>query len=334
MRFVLAFVPMVALVLGVSHVEAKQNKVDSVVLPAADFLTSAQGWYPAKVPTDMGVQERTFRNGWEWRRGLSKAAPNVTGIVATAILEAYEHTGEEEMLDHALLYGMTLLNDFRDPRSLTLPYRADIAFLARLSDVTGDSSYREAAAAWFGNLGRVSPTGEAEVRRMLTTRRGSARPLVGYEVAFGIHAAIGVGDIRYASELADAVWSLRGEWMTDPSADAWDALSRAALIRAFDALDADRYGPAADALTRDLLRAQRADGSWGASTQSTAYALRALSAGSDRSVTVAPAARAARWMAKTQRPDGTWPENAQRPEANLEAQAEALSAYLAYLGRS
>ena len=63
MRFVLAFVPMVALVLGVSQVEAKQNKADSVVLPAADFLTSAQGWYPAKVPTDMGVQERTFRNG-------------------------------------------------------------------------------------------------------------------------------------------------------------------------------------------------------------------------------------------------------------------------------
>ena len=130
-----------------------------VVSAAADYLARAQGWYQGTVPTDVGAKSRIVRNGWEWERGAGTGHTNITGVVASAMLDAYESSGDPSLLDHALLYGMSLLNDFRQFRSLTIPYRADIAFMARLSEFTGDPSYREAASAWFGNVARISPTG-------------------------------------------------------------------------------------------------------------------------------------------------------------------------------
>lgn len=326
LALLMATAPAHAKPVDASHVEARP-----IIAPAAAFLANAQGWYQGKVPTDLGTSSRIVRNGWEWRRGDRTAASNITGVVASAILDAYQASGDEALLDHALLYGMTLLNDFRQFRSLTIPYRADIAFLARLSDFTGDPSYRDAAAAWFGNLGRISPTGADEVRRTFSLRSGSERSLAGFDVAFGIHAAIGVGDVAYATQLADAIWTRRAEWMASRRVrDTHDITSRASLLQALRALDGDRYGDAIDSLTADLIRLQSPDGSWAGATQATAYSLSALSGDGPT-----PASRrAAAWLARTLGPDGAWPENSQDPSRNVEAQAEALSAYVAFLQAS
>ncbi len=302
-----------------------------VVSAAADYLARAQGWYQGTVPTDVGAKSRIVRNGWEWERGAGTGHTNITGVVASAMLDAYESSGDPSLLDHALLYGMSLLNDFRQFRSLTIPYRADIAFMARLSEFTGDPSYREAASAWFGNVARISPTGADEVERTFALRSGTQRALAGYEVAFGIHAAIGVGDVKYAAELADSIWSRRAEWMASPRVrDTWDITSKAALVTAFRALDADRYGAAIDSLLAQLIARQSKDGSWAGSTQATAYSLSALASGNPTRST----RRAAAWLAKALDGEGAWPENLADSRTNVEAQAEALSAYVAFLRAS
>ena len=316
--------------------QAASGDADLVVRAAAGFLANAQGWYQGDVQTDRGKRSRIVRNGWEWRAGSGQGVSNITGIVASAILDAYEASGDEVLLDHALLYGMSLLNDFRQFRSLTIPYRADISFMARLSDFTGDPSYREAAAAWFGNLERISPTGADEVERMFSLRQGAARPLAGYEAAFGIHAAVGVGSVKYGYELADAIWARRAEWMAKPGVrDPWDVSSKAALLTALSALDGNRYGPAIDQLAGQIQALQSADGSWAGSTQATAYALSALSTESIPTAASRSArGRAAAWLAKAIGPDGAWPETQNDQRRNIEAQAEALSAYVAFLRAS
>ena len=102
-----------------------------------------------------------------------------------------------------------------------------------------------------------------------------------------------------------------------------------ASLRAFTALDADRYGPAIDQWVAELVSKQSADGSWVGSTQATAYALRALA---DASTPKAAAAsqRAARWLEKGARSDGAWLSTGASSRRNVEVQAEALTAYLAY----
>lgn len=337
MRRIAPLAATLALLVGLLPSAAVARTPGAVVDAATRYLADAQGWYVGATPTDRGLRRGVVRNAWEWQRGVGTASPNMAAIAASALLDAYEMRGDERLLDHALLYGMTLVNDFKESRSLTTPYRQDIAFLARLSAVTGDPSFREAASAWFLNLKGVSPEGDDEISRMLTLRPDAARTLAGYEVAFAIHAAVGVGDVRYASQLADGIWDRRVEWAANaPVRDTWDLTSKAALVSAFVALDADRYGPAIDHWVAELIAAQGGDGSWLGATQPTAYALRALSQAPGSKARHA-AGRAAAWLAKSMRTDGSWPSNARvtrvaRP--NVEVQAEALAAYVAFLKAS
>lgn len=330
MRRVVPLTAALALLFASPPGEAAVGRDADLVEAASAYLARAQGWYVGVTPTDLGQRRGVVRNGWEWERGRGLASPNIAAIAAGALLDAYEALGDERLLDHAVLHGMTLLNDFRGFRSLTTPYRQDVAFLARLSEVTGDPAYRDAAGAWFVNLKDISPTGADEVDRMFMARKGSTRTLVGYEVAFAIRAAVGVGDVRYASQLADAVWARRAQWsLRGPRRDTWDLTSKAALVSAFAALDADRYGPAIDQWVAELVSKQGADGSWAGSTQATAYALRALT---DASIPkTGPATRnAAKWLKAGVGRDGAWSSTASSSRQNVEVQAEALTAYLAY----
>ena len=309
------------------------------VQAAADYLVHAQGWYRGKVPTDLGLRKRIVRNGWQWREGRASTAVNFTGIIALALLDAHERLGRPEYLDAALLYGMALVNDFREFRSLTLPFRPDLELLVRLSEVTKDPSYKEAAAAWYTNFKQASPKGKDELRRVIEGRAGpKARPLTGYEMAFAVHAALAVGDTAHALDLADSAWQGRRSWMAKSvkAAGSWDLLSRAALLRALSLCDETRYEVAIRQLTDDLVGSQLKDGSWsGGSTQTTAYALRALlRAAPDDKLARAATARAAAWLSGSLGSNGAWPEAAGAEATNLEVQAEALTAWLAYLDRT
>jgi squalene cyclase len=115
--------------------------------------------------------------------------------------------------------------------------------------------------------------------------------------------------------------------------DPWDITSKAALLSAFQALDADRYGPAIDQLAANLIALQSTDGSWGSHTQATAYSLEALTDIGGRKAR-SSSRRAALWLANSLGPEGGWPSNASDSGRNIEAQAEALSAYVAYLKTS
>jgi len=292
-----------------------------------DATRTSAGWYRGTVPTDRGPVRRVVRNSWEWRRGTGRAAPHASGLVALALLDAWETWGTKRHLDAARLYGLALLNDLAEVRSLTRPFAADLELLARLSLATGEPTFREGALAWAGNL----PGAEAELRRTLAGRNGlRTRRLVGYDLALAIRAATALGQVRRAYALADEVWRSRGAWMTTtPRANAWDLLSRAALLEALLALDGDRYGAAVASLAATIRQGQSADGSFLGSVQTTAYALRALSR-----LDAPPARRAAesayRWLGRRLDGHGAWPESDRDPRHNLEVQAEALSACLAF----
>jgi len=218
--------------------------------------------------------------GWSWVVDDGPVSNNVASLAALALLEAYQTSGQPLYLAAARKYGNSLMEKQAQWSADNLPYKPDVQFLARLSRTTNKSVYMNAAERAFAHVMSRSPTGSAEVDRILAGRKKTPS-LLGFDVALGIQAALSVGERGYALQMADGVLKLEKRWYTPGSNARWSLLSAAALVEALEKLDAGHFTPVIERYRRTLTAAQQPNGSWLANeTQPSAYALLALAEGS------------------------------------------------------
>jgi len=269
--------------------------------------------------------------GWAWKSGDKKHGANFSGLVAEALLAAHEHTGRSDYRQAAESYGHSLTKKLA-AEPTELPYKPDIEFLVRLTEVSGDVQWAHAASRWFAVLQKTSPQGAAEVQRIMDGRR-SHSDLVGFDIALGIRAALAVEEYDYAHQLADAVWVRRATWLRQPT-KTFGTISRAALLDALVMLDRTKYRHQVATLARQLRDEQTDNGSWCTNeTQATAYVVRAL-ARLGEAQNIGAARRGSKWLSATSLSDGRWAHfNDGLPEPFVgdvinEVQAEALTAVI------
>jgi hypothetical protein len=262
----------------------------------ADFLLQSQGDY--KVQGKRGK----VRAGWEWEIGTGDAAPNASGLVAVALLDAFAVTGDAAHLAAAEAYGGRVRAAMERAPGWR-PFKPDIELLARLARLTSDARWQGAAEDAFRRVRAAAATGRDELARLVALRTGSG--LVGYDAALGIRAALALGERGWATELADAAVAGAGSsWGRED--DTHRVVSWGALLDVLSRLDRVRYARPIALLAEGLRLKQDAGGSWAQrETQPTAYAVLGLLSAGD-AASRAAAMRGAAWLRASQLHAGGW----------------------------
>jgi hypothetical protein len=290
--------------------------------PAASFDDPAASLGRAAAALTAGQRDfETAAASWSWRRGDARPAPNTGGVVALGLVHAFEEAAARGRaraipgaLDAARAWGEARLEDVAEWRSL---YDPDVEALSALARFTGDARFSAGAKAAFER--RWSGAKGDEVVGRLRLLRARRPELVGYDAALTVRAALSVGEVAFATEIADALLAARDTWDRAPALQGTDVhglstTGRASVLGALAAVDAARadageparYAREIEALMVWLVAAQHAEGSWAQrNTQTTAYAVRALAA-LDSPMAREAAARGARWLGATQLSDGHW----------------------------
>lgn len=245
--------------------------------------------------------QRDFRGAsasWEWIAGSGQAAPNEAGLVAVALARSPDACGSRDALRR---FAEARAAQHRAGDFLFDP---DVEALALAARNLGWSEYTPVAREAFDR--RYGPaSGEEIVGRLMMVRGGA--PIVGYDAALAIRAALAVGDRPKAIQIADAAVAVMPRW-GERQADRQGTLTsaRGALLEALAMVDPARYQRSAQDLIHHLVLSAGADGSWsGRTTQPTAYAVRGLSRWPEPAGQSA-AERGRRWLRLTQLDDGTW----------------------------
>jgi hypothetical protein len=183
-------------------------------------------------------------------------------------------------------------------------FDADVEAMAIAARQLGWTEYAAVAREAFDR--RYGPaTGEEIVGRLLMVR--GELPIVGFDAALAIRAALAVGERERAVQLADAAVAAVPKWGEGkPDRHGFLTSARGALLEALALVDAARYQRPAMDLIHHLVLASGTDGSWsGRATQPTAYAVRGLSRWTEPPAQAA-AERGRRWLRLTQLQDGSW----------------------------
>jgi hypothetical protein len=242
--------------------------------------------------------------GWPWMRGGATPEANLGGVIGLSLLQAYRNEPSSAAWVTLIQYADHLRTLYAsDDR---LPYKADIELFVELDDAGLVADGREQARALFERVRSISPTGRHEYLR-IARGRAPIPEIIGYDVALAIRAALAVGELHYAHELADAAIAAGHLELRDAS-DSFQITSVGALLHALGRLARPGDLELRERAAVDLVQAQGSNGSWaGNDTQATAYAVVGLTV----TPSVAPAATAAgtgrRWLLAHQLEDGAWP---------------------------
>lgn len=236
---------------------------------------------------------------WTWKRGSETVAPNSAGLVALALIRAWQVQGDAGARRAARRWGEARMADLAAWREV---YDPDVEALAALARATKDARFRKAAReAFTRRWGEATP--EEAFARIRQVRRGDGA-LLGYDVALTLRAARAVGAEDFARGLAVAALQAPALWAPDQAGRGWRTTSRAALLGAIEGLPGEALAEARARLVRRLLDAQGRDGAWAEhNTQATAYAVAALRAYPEAQTAVE---RGRAWLTKTQLADGSW----------------------------
>jgi hypothetical protein len=329
--FIFIFLAAVVLFLAVAPVAQAVDAIKIAVTSGAERLGCIQN----------------ADGGWDFDvTGLVSCPPggpgpspsNTFGVTAHGMLDAYSLTHDPDYKASAvetgdalkaqqLLHAACATPDDR-------PVTANVLFLLDLSKKAG-SSYKTAAKNWFACI-TADFTGKTRADERLQRRIGQGNDnLGGWDVAFDVRTALTIGGTTmkaYAlAELAQ-VFARQADWdKTAPAADTfWDVLSKAHLLLAMEPVRTANALIKAKVheFTIDLLAAQFPDGSWGnGTTQTTAYAVLALDAYPQNSLTKAAVKAGVDFLLSQQLPNGGFDDGtgAENSEVNSEV-LQALTA--------
>ncbi|MBI3184928.1 MAG: hypothetical protein HYZ28_22540 [Myxococcales bacterium] len=259
------------------------------VCRAMRALERAQGTFPSAA----GRSEAS----WEWTSGDGRAADNASGVVALALARSEELCGSRGALRRYAEARSAV------HRSYGFLYDADVEALAIAAARSKDAALASLAREAFDRR-HEGANGREIVERSFLFR--SEPSLVGYDAAMAVRAALAVGRLEKAREIADAALAVAPRWSEGEDPFGYRTTSRGALLEALAMLDAKSYRPRVTDLLHHLALTQGKDGSWaGRNTQATAYAVRGLSRWSEE-FALSSAARGRRWLRLTQLKAGPW----------------------------
>lgn len=301
-----------------------------VFCASVDF---AQGPKPNKarrpaIPTgaDRVVElQRTdaeWEGTWYWYVGSLGNAPNLTGVTAMGLLEAYRDTKDSAYLDSAMAAADFIMTHLGAGATGTQhwprPTAFDIVFLHKLGDVTGDPQYAARATFEWNNMVVTFPTAGVLDALFRTINRSSA-----WDIAAFLEAAHLSGDTTWASAAAAILADTEDNFYYGDTG--WLALNLSGAIQALVGCGyGDLYYDAVVEHLYNLIAVSDKDNGVDGYIQDTAYAVLAFK-------TVGGAATAyannlAKWIAMQQEENGGWIEAGDEcPEVDGEA-LRALSA--------
>jgi hypothetical protein len=210
---VLLSVFLIGVLIGPAPLLADKDKYDGArdaLVQGADRQLSLQGTFGG------------IANTWEWQIGTGYTGPNVQGISARGLLEAYEKTGDRRYLAGAIAAGDTLVQRYEtavtggvtwDDR----PYSTDVEFLAALGKASKKKIYSDVAKKWYSIIPSYKTAAQL-VDRYLVAGRAS---MAGWDIASQIRAALAVGQKDYAKAVAAELIRRSAEWVNVP-AYGWD----------------------------------------------------------------------------------------------------------------
>lgn len=243
--------------------------------------------------------------GWPWERSGNRVHSNLGGVIALSLVDLYEQRRDPATWVTLVQYADHLRTVYA--AGDTLPFKADLEFLVRASDLGLDEEGRVFARDLFARVQRVSPLGRDEYARIAKGRAG-IDDVVGYDVALTIRAALAVGAREYAADVADAALAAGRLSLAKPE-HPLQVTSAGAMLHAVALLGRAEDRRSVEQAARDLIRAQAEPGSWGSNdTQATAYAVLGLRAvpgirGSGEAALLGQA-----WLLERQLRSGAWGE--------------------------
>lgn len=273
----------------------------------ATMLTSASAWAGSQCRAVHALKAAQQPSGWSWERSAARVAPNVSGVIATALAASPSDCDAREAV---LRYADNCVA--RHDRGEFL-FDPDVEALAAAAKLSNDPRYLEIAHESFQRRYEYA-TGEEIVERWFMIKRDAR--LIGFEAAAAIRAALAVNEEAKAMEIAAAVIQASPRWAEGSDTRGFLTTSRGAMLEALSMLQAQERADGRtsarkiDRFSRDLvhhlLLTQSSDGSWDANnTQATAYAVRGLRSYTDPSAQ-AGASLGVRWLSGTQLKDGSW----------------------------
>lgn len=260
----------------------------NVVVKAADRLVALQnadgGW-------DWDITNVTVPSG--------STSPNIVGVTAESLLDAYQLTGNSDYLNAAKKAGGYLKSRFGTPVDISNRTNAfDIVFLYKLGQNGGDSSYTDEASAilhntlhednffahdnadGYGSLCSTSTGCTAQnVFDGVSLRRGGDLGITLWDLSHWVQAAEMGGETSWAADLKAL---MDNSYPSLSNTDDYYILGLSELVSAAGNADANQA----------LIAAQQGDGRWtdpNGDVQDTAYALMSLKSAGDSAHTSAAA---------------------------------------------
>ena len=272
--------------------------------------------------------------GWSWTNDGRTPQPNLGGAIAVALLESYRKDPLPSVWITLNQYTMHLKKTYANKTSM--PFKADIEYLAGFANEFNDKSAAALSREFFERMRKISPNGHDEFKR-ISTARATTPHLIGYDVAIGIRAAHALGENDYAEDLANAALTHQVISIENRN-NHYQIISTGAFLYALTLLQQKQYAKTIERLGQNLQALQRNNGSWAINnTQATAYALLGLTAAKGHFKSAAALKKAHHWLMNSQLKAGGWGiynDGLPEPfvgENNTLVQAETLQAILAGL---
>ena len=243
------------------------SKVDyeSAVIKAADRLVALQS---------------TTDYGWDWvvtgltAHSPNPSAPNLYGVTALGLLDAYQLTGNVTYFNAAKAVADYLVS----LGSGTYHYQFDLEFLIKFAEISGDTTYYTFASevwTWMkANIDRYADGHQVDLYNYYYTRYGESQGAATWATGDWAIAALELGDTIWAKAMTDVIKANCTKM--EPDLNEYQYVGWGKALKAFQAVDPEAYSSEIVDIVNILKARQQADGSFTGWVQDEAYVIMGL----------------------------------------------------------
>ena len=243
------------------------SKVDyeSAVIKAADRLVALQS---------------TTDYGWDWvvtgltAHSQNPSAPNLYGVTALGLLDAYQLTGNVTYFNAAKAVADYLVS----LGSGTYHYQFDLEFLIKFAEISGDTAYYTFASevwTWMkANIDRYADGHQVDLYNYYYTRYGESQGAATWATGDWAIAALELDDAIWAKAMTDVIKA--NYTKMEPDSQGWQYIGWGKALKAFQAVNSTAYATEIADIVSILASRQQADGSFTGWVQDEAYVIMGL----------------------------------------------------------